>query len=69
MDENNLRLNEIIRRIAEGDKQAQSDLLHEYGKYIKTAAMSTSSKISSDDVVVSVLVKIVVNAKKSLRKK
>lgn len=69
MDENNFRLNELIRKIAENDKQAQSDLLHEYGKYIKSAAMSTSSKISSDDVVVSVLVKIVVNAKKIAKKK
>ena len=68
MDENNFRLNELIRKIAENDEQAQSDLLHEYGKYIKSAAMSTSSKVSSDDVVVSVLVKIVVNAKKIAKK-
>lgn len=68
MDEKNIRLNELIKRIAEGDKQAQSDLLHEYGKYIKSAAMSVSRKVSSNDVVVSVLAKIVINAKKIAKK-
>lgn len=68
MDENNFRLNEIIRRIAEDDKQAQVDLLYEYGRYIKTAALATSNKISSDDVVISILTKIVMNAEKIAKK-
>ena len=67
-DENNFRLNELIRRIAEGDKQAQVDLLYEYGRYIKTAALATSNKISSDDVVISILTKIVMNAEKIAKK-
>lgn len=68
MDENNYRLNELIKRIADGDAQAQVDFLHEYGKLIKCAAISASGKALSDEVLSLVFEKIVVNAKSFAKK-
>jgi len=68
MNENNERLNELLQRIADGERLAEIELINEYGKLIMSAAASVSPT-SVNDVLVTVITKIIVKAAHYSKKK